>query len=108
MARWAPFQLTTGPNSEPVFYFSFSSERPFGVRTTGGTQIWMAPFFPERAALGQDPSGPAFRMPFQILNSANHIAQWTSTVIVGRVNEEAPPPTVGSATTSTELARPFR
>ena len=41
----------------------------------------MTPFFPARAAAGQDPSGPAFRLPFQNLTDNNHIAQWTETVV---------------------------
>src|SRR4029079_13389770 len=45
-ARWAPFQQSFGSTKEPVYYFTFSTVRPFGVRGTGGTQIWMAPFFP--------------------------------------------------------------
>ncbi len=81
-ARWAPFAQSSGSNSEPLFYLTFSTTRPFGVRPTGGTQIWMAPFFPDRAAAGMDPSGPAFHMPFQLLTTSNHIAQWTEQVVV--------------------------
>ena len=81
-SRWTPFAATTGDDSEQVFYLTFSTTRPFGIRPTGGTQIWMTPFFPQRAAQGLDPSGPAFHMPFQLLTSANHIAQWTQQVVV--------------------------
>jgi hypothetical protein len=81
-SRWTPFASTTGDANEQVFYLTFSTTRPFGVRPTSGTQIWMTPFYPARAAQGLDPSGPAFRMPFQLLTSANHIAQWTEQVIV--------------------------
>jgi hypothetical protein len=42
----------------------------------------MTPFFPGRAALGNDPSAKAFRLPFQNLDSSNHIAQWTERVVV--------------------------
>ncbi|HEY1553802.1 MAG TPA: hypothetical protein VGF94_03155 [Kofleriaceae bacterium] len=80
--RWAPFQQSFGPNSEPLYYLTFSTARPFGVRSTGGVQIWMSPFFPDRAAQGMDPSGPAFRMPFQDITTSNHIAQWTQQVVV--------------------------
>ncbi len=83
-ARWAPFVQTTGATNERVFYLTFSTTRPFGVRTTSGTQIWMSPFFPDRASAGQDPSGPAFRMPFQLLTTSNHIAQWTQAVVIAR------------------------
>jgi hypothetical protein len=82
-ARWVPFGQTFGSNSEPLFYLTFSSERPFGVRIPQGgrPQIWMTPFFPDRAMAGQDPSGPAFRVPFQDVTTANHIAQWTQALV---------------------------
>jgi hypothetical protein len=44
----------------------------------------MSAFFPDRATAGQDPSGPAFRLPFQLLTTSNHIAQWTQAVIIQR------------------------
>jgi len=44
-------------------------------------QLWMTAFFPARAAQRQDPSVPAFRLPFQNLDSSNHIAQWTERVL---------------------------
>jgi hypothetical protein len=89
-ARWAPFQQSFGASNEPAFYLTFSTTRPFGVRQTGGTQIWMSPFFPGRAAAGQDPSGPAFHMPFQLVTTANHIAQWTQAIVIGRKADGSP------------------
>lgn len=82
--RWVPFGQTFGATNEPIFYLTFSSQRPFGVRIPNGgrPQIWMTPFFPNRAAQGQDPSGNAFRVPFQDVNTANHIAQWTNAVVI--------------------------
>jgi hypothetical protein len=82
-ARWVPFGQTFGPNNEPMFYLTFSSKRAFGVRlpTVGRPQIWMTPVFPSRAAAGRDPSGNAFRVPFQDVATSNHIAQWTQAVI---------------------------
>jgi WD40-like Beta Propeller Repeat len=81
--RWVPFAQTFGATNRTMFYLTFSSRREFGVRLGQGTpQIWMTPFFPDKAALGQDPSGPAFRVPFQSLLSSNHIAQWTQTVVL--------------------------
>jgi hypothetical protein len=79
-----PFGQTFGSNSEPLFYLTFSSQRQFGVRAASGSypQIWMTPFFPDKALAGMDPSGPAFRLPFQDLSSENHIAQWTTSVVV--------------------------
>ena len=82
-SRWAPFPQTLGVNAEPMFWITFSSKRDFGVRIVGQDQpqIWMAPFFPARAAAGLDPTGPAFRVPFQSIVSDNHIAQWTEVVV---------------------------
>ena len=81
-ARWAPFPQTFGPDNEPVYWVTFSSKRNFGLRGGfGQPQIWMAPFFPNRAAAGLDPSGPPFRLPFQAMDSNNHIAQWTERVV---------------------------
>jgi hypothetical protein len=95
--RWAPFQQTVGTNGEPIFWVTVSSKRDFGVRrmnslqadtNANGTnedektpQIWMAPFYTGRATMGQDPTAPAFRLPFQNLTSNNHIAQWTEKVV---------------------------
>ena len=82
-ARWVPFAQTFGPAQEPMYYVSFSSMRPYGVRlpALATPQIWMAPFFPARARAGLDPSGPAFRLPFQDVTAGNHVAQWTEAVV---------------------------
>lgn len=83
-ARWVPFGQSFGASGEPMFYLTFSSTRPFGVRIPGGglPQIWMTPFFPAKAEAGQDPSGQAFRVPFQSVATSNHIAQWTQAIVV--------------------------
>ncbi len=94
--RWTPFPQSSGAANEALFYFTFSTKRAFGVRgtTTGAygtdTQIWMAPFFPDRATGAMDPSGPAFRMPMQDFNTSNHIAQWTQAVVIGRKADGTP------------------
>ncbi len=83
-ARWAPFRNTFGPTgaTEDMYWITFSSKRAFGVRLGAGQpQLWMAAFFPGRVAMGGDPTGPAFRLPFQDIASNNHIAQWTETVV---------------------------
>jgi hypothetical protein len=100
--RWAPFQQTVGANAEQIYWVTVSSKRDFGVRRLNslqpdlqppgvpgnGTneddktpQIWMAPFFTSRATAGMDPTTPSFRLPFQNLQSNNHIAQWTERVV---------------------------
>jgi hypothetical protein len=83
--RWAPFeQAYSGQgDTQPLLWLTFSSKRDFGVRLVGAAepQIWMTAFFPTLAAAAQDPSVPPFRLPFQEIDSNNHIAQWTTEVI---------------------------
>ena len=81
--RWAPFQQTIGASNRPMFWVTISSKRDFGTRLVGAQrpQLWMTPFFPDQAAIGADPSAPAFWLPFQNIDSSNHIAQWTQAII---------------------------
>ena len=81
--RWAPFAQSVGANMTPIYWITMSSKRDFGVRLVGKAQpqLWMSPFFPGQAAMGMDPSAPAFWLPFQNIDSSNHIAQWTQQVI---------------------------
>jgi hypothetical protein len=84
--KWTPFAVdeVTATGSEPVLWLTVASQRPFGVRSSGTQkpQLWLAPFYPQRAAAGQPASGPAIRLPFQALNEGNHIAQWTEQIVV--------------------------
>ncbi|HEY3806871.1 MAG TPA: hypothetical protein VGL61_29915 [Kofleriaceae bacterium] len=82
-ARWAPFAQTLGSTNRPMFWVTISSKRDFGVRLVGAArpQLWMTPFLPDEAAMGSDPSAPGFWLPFQNLDSSNHIAQWTQAII---------------------------
>ena len=79
--RWAPFAQTVGANNDQIFWVTVSSTRDFGVRLVGANrpQIWMTPFISGQAAA--DPSTSAFRLPFQNLDSNNHIAQWTEQIV---------------------------
>jgi hypothetical protein len=87
-ARWAPFAQSTGNQREPMMWITVSSKRDFGTRLRNSSlpggeqfpQLWMFAFHPERAGSAAV-SSPAFRLPFQNLNSRNHIAQWTERVI---------------------------
>lgn len=82
--RWAPFAQTFGASNDPMFWITVSSTREFGVRIVGAArkpQIWMTPFFPNQMTSNVDPSAHAFRLPFQNIDSNNHIAQWTEQVI---------------------------
>jgi hypothetical protein len=85
--KWTPFitmEPTSVSTSEKVIWFTVASRRAFGVRSNFPGQVpqlWLAPFYPERAALGMPSSGPAIRLPFQNLAQGNHIAQWTEQII---------------------------
>lgn len=84
--KWTPF-ITMEPTgvatSEKVIWFTVASRRNFGVRSAAGQkpQLWLAPFFPERAEQGMPCTGPAIRLPFQKLDEGNHIAQWTEAIV---------------------------
>jgi hypothetical protein len=72
-------------NSQPTWappgdyhWIAFNTKREYGVVLPEGTQqIWVAAIDVQKAAAGQDPSFPAFRVPFQGLNENNHRAYWT-------------------------------
>jgi len=83
--KWTPFVSLepTAAATEQVLWFTFATRRPFGVRSGASQkpQLWLAPFYPERAAAGQPATGPAIRLPFQSLAEGNHIAQWTEAIV---------------------------
>jgi hypothetical protein len=83
--KFTPFitREPTATGDEAVIWFTVASRRPFGVRSTGSQkpQLWLAPFYPDRALAGQPASGPAIRLPFQVLSEGNHIAQWTQQIV---------------------------
>lgn len=83
-ARWLPEANNAG--DEPVYFLSFSSTRAFGTRLPDGglPQIWITPFYPQRAQKGRDVTGPAYRAPFQSITSSNHNAQWTTSVVTAQ------------------------
>jgi hypothetical protein len=83
--KWTPFitREPTATGDEPVIWFTVASRRLFGVRSTASQkpQLWLAPFYPERALAGMPATGPAIRLPFQVLAEGNHIAQWTQQIV---------------------------
>jgi hypothetical protein len=90
--KWSPFVFQrTGEEGTRVEWLTFSSKRKMGLRSPPpssdtsrgplGTLIWMTAVDPDRAIAGDDPSLPAFALPFQDLTTSNHIAQWTSQVV---------------------------
>ncbi len=79
--RWAPFQQANEAG-EPFYWLTFSSKRDFGNRSTAQIpQLWMAPLYPERLGTANNPTAAAIWLPFQNLNTHNHIGQWTQKVI---------------------------
>lgn len=90
--KWAPFQFQrTKESGTRVMWLTFSSSRNFGLRpppagsndeAASGTLLWMVAIDPDRALAGEDPSYPAFYLPFQDVTSSNHIAQWTKEIVV--------------------------
>jgi hypothetical protein len=80
-AKWCPFVYEY--KGEPVMWFTFSSMRKYGNLLADGQnpQLWMAAFSPALAEEGEDPSWPAFYLPFQDITTNNHIAQWTEVVV---------------------------
>lgn len=79
--KWTP--VAQAWRGKKLMWFTFSSRRAYGLKMAAGTraQIWMAAFDPEAAAAGKDASFTAFWLPFQDEGSANHIAQWVTTVV---------------------------
>ncbi len=80
--KWAPFEFeqTQGTGAK-LNWITFSSTRKYGLRDHSGTLLWMAAVDVDRALNAQDPSYPAFALPFQDLTGSNHIAQWTEQVV---------------------------
>lgn len=91
--RVASNQMTDGQyeNSQPTWappgdyhWIAFNTRREYGVVLPEGTQqIWVAAIDVSKAAAGQDPSFPAFRVPFQGLQENNHRAYWTLDITEG-------------------------
>jgi hypothetical protein len=83
--KWAPFTFRrSGEFGTRLHWVTFSSERNYGLRSPqpGHTLIWMAAVNPDAASPGQDPSYPAFALPFQDLTTDNHTAQWAERAVV--------------------------
>jgi hypothetical protein len=55
-------------------------------------QLWMAPIFFAEAGGNKDPSGPAFWLPYQKIDSHNHTAQWTQQHVTPPTQPGMPPP----------------
>lgn len=71
--KWAPY------DGRGTLWVAFSSLRDYGHLLTSGVtpQIWISAIDPQAAARGEDPSSPAFRLPYQSVGSGNHIPYWS-------------------------------
>jgi hypothetical protein len=95
---WVTFSSTRDyglrvQNEDPPTGATFNCYPPVSPEDTSGDhdkpfdpdctqpQIWMTAVVLEDLANGDDPSRPAFWLPFQDDNAHNHIAQWVETVI---------------------------
>ena len=87
--KWAPVRHDYAGGK--VMWLTFSSARGYGLRLADWerTQLWMVAFDPDRMRAGQDPSFPAFWLPFQDISSGNHIGQWSTTVPRGNCTTAA-------------------
>jgi len=89
--KWSPFVTRgNGSDTSKLMWVTFSSSRAYGLRPAPnlsssenpkGTLLWMAAVDPEKVAAGEDPSYPAFALPFQDLATSNHIAQWAEYLV---------------------------
>ncbi len=78
--KWDPTEYLD--DGRPVYWLAWSSLRAYGLRYGDGArvQLWMTAFEPNVADTGGDPALPAFRLPFQNIETGNHIAQWVTRV----------------------------
>jgi hypothetical protein len=80
-AKWSPFVFQLNEEHQ-ILWATVSSKRRYGLyRDRGMLYIWM--FAVDAGGFtGGDPSYAAFCLPFQALDTSNHIAQWTMYVPV--------------------------
>jgi len=78
--KWDPTPYVD--RGRTMFWLSFASRRGYGLRLDRDerSQIWMAAFYPDDARGGLDPAAPAIRVPFQELDSSNHLPQWVTSI----------------------------
>ncbi|MEJ7601401.1 MAG: hypothetical protein WKG01_26090 [Kofleriaceae bacterium] len=79
--RWNPFVFARTRDGGRLAWVTFSSTRRYGLREPNGTLLWMAAVDLDAPA-GSDPSAAAFVLPFQDIATSNHIAQWTTKIVV--------------------------
>jgi hypothetical protein len=82
MPTWAPTK-----DANEIRWIAFASLRDYGLLLTSGSaygdgkqQLWVAAIDPQKLGQG-DPSFPAFRLPFQLLNENNHRPFWAEDAL---------------------------
>jgi hypothetical protein len=81
-AKWSPFIFQLD-EAHKVLWATFSSKRRYGLyKDTGNLYIWMFAVDAGGAKASADPSFAAFCLPFQALDTSNHIAQWTEQAVL--------------------------
>lgn len=89
LPKTSPFQTKQGAGK--LFWYTVASRREPGLRkrTGAGQQLlWMFAIDPAKVLAGQDGSYTGFYLPFQDLQTSNHIGQWTQKI----VSDQPPPP----------------
>lgn len=78
--KWDPSAYVD--RGRALFWLSFASRRAYGLRLAQDqrSQLWMAAFSPDDARAGVDPGARAIRIPFQEIESANHLPQWVTAI----------------------------
>jgi len=78
--KWDPTSYLD--QGRTLFWLTWSSRRAYGLRygENAKVQLWMTSFDPAAALTGGEASSPAFRLPFQDIESGNHVAQWVTSV----------------------------
>ncbi|APR82749.1 tolB protein precursor [Minicystis rosea] len=83
MPTWAP-----GSAADETLWIAFASKRDYGLVLENGSkygsglqQLWVAAIDPAKLGSG-DPSFPAFRLPFQLLNENNHRPFWAEDATI--------------------------
>ncbi|MCS6912093.1 MAG: hypothetical protein RMK29_07085 [Myxococcales bacterium] len=76
--KWSPFQHRF--RGATIFWLTFSSRRPYGLRQPSAAQLWMVAVDAGRLVRGEDGGFPPFWLPFQDPGTGNHIAQWVEVV----------------------------
>jgi len=87
--KWSPFKGTY--KGGDIYWLTISSARDYGLRVkhtqdgqgnpVGNVQLWLVAFDPAKAAAGVDPSFAPVWLPFQSVQSSNHIGQWTTKIV---------------------------